>query len=199
MFTGNINFIFLYLHISFCQSSTLRPPPRYLPIFISIDGEERLCQFLTIPHLSRGILLSTSFIFWNPAFQINCNAAASFVQDAVASPAIPYQMNRKQQRVFGGGGMSSRKSVARSDCSWQGRNSTSIHWSDPTYSLMHHFANAYSQHVQWYTATALVLSQPFKNGKGSPGTDTMLQTDFTCDTTKSVLKLQMGDRRLKST
>lgn len=64
---------------------------------------------------------------------------------------------------------------------------------------MHHFANAYSQHVQWYTATALVLSQPFKNGKGSPGTDTMLQTDFTCDTTKSVLKLQMGDRRLKST
>lgn len=111
-------------------------PPKYLPVFISIDGEERLCQFLTVPHLSRRILLSTSFIFWNPLFQIVMQLLLlskilwqaplppiKWTQKApryCGKPHYPLSNeHRKQQRVFGGGGMSSRKSVARTDCSWQ--------------------------------------------------------------------------------
>lgn len=103
--------------------------------------------------------------------------------------------HRRQERVFGGGGMSSRKSVVRTDCSWQGRNSTSIHWSDPTYFLMYHFATLCSNIVH---ALSLGTSQPHQKLEEVPGTDTMPQIYFTCDTAESsVLKWQVGCNYLK--
>lgn len=112
-------------------------PPKYFPVFISIDGEERLCKFLTILHLPRGILLWISFIFWNPLFQCSC----FFCPRYCGKPHyLLSNEHSQQQRVFRGGGVSSTKSLARTDCSWQARNSTSIYQSDPTYSLMYHFA-----------------------------------------------------------
>lgn len=78
--------------------------------------------------------------------------------------------------------MSSIKSVARTDCSWQGRNSASIHQSDPTYSLMYHFATLCSNIVHVHSLSTF---HPHQNLEGVHGTDTMLQIYFTCDTAKS--------------
>lgn len=85
--------------------------------------------------------------------------------------------------------MSSRKSVAR--------NSTTIHQSDPTYSLMYHFATLCSKIVPVHS---LGTFQPHQKLEGVLGTDTMLQIYFTCDKAKSsVLKRQVGCKYLKRT
>lgn len=103
--------------------------------------------------------------------------------------------HRRQQRVFGGGEMSSRKSVVRTNCSWQGRKRTSTHWSDPTYSLMYHFATLRSNTVH---VLSLGTSQPHQKLEEVLGTDTMLQIYFACDTAESsVLKWQVRCNYLK--
>lgn len=124
--------------------------------------------FLTIPHLPRGILLWTSFIFWNPLFQCSC----FFCPRYCGKPHyLLSNEHSQQQRVFRGGGVSGTKSVARTDCSWQGRNTTSVHQSDPTYSLMQHFAALCSNTADVHSLSAF---QPHKKMEGT-GTTVQMQ------------------------